>query len=323
LTRVERAIVERRLQGYTFYEVAAALHCSERTVRRTLERLRDRLARLLPDEEVTAESDFVLHEMIGAGGMGKVYRASLKFAGGIRAVKFLRKSYIHHRKAVRRFIDEAGIVSRLRHPGILQVHGYGSTSHGSYFIVMDLVDGLDLARLATTRSISVVEAMRWVRAAAIALQHAHDHGIIHCDLKPSNLLLDESGEIRVTDFGLARQLAEQQPQFAELAGTAAFMAPEQVDSCWGPIDIRTDVYGLGAVLYTLLTNLPPHVGSFADVLAQVVSGRPHPGVKAVRSNLPDELRRVCDRCMAKNPSERFASAHDVAVALHQFCESTK
>jgi serine/threonine protein kinase len=129
------------------------------------------------------------------------------------------------------------------------------------------------------------------------------------------LLLDADEKIRVTDFGLARQLAEKQPQFAELAGTAAFMAPEQVDSCWGKISERTDVYGLGAVLYTLLTNLPPYVGTVADVLAQIVCGRSHPGVAVVRSNVPDKLVAICARCMVKNPAERYSSANELATAL--------
>ena len=110
-----------------------------------------------------------------------------------------------------------------------------------------------------------------------ALDHAHERGVVHCDLKPANLLLDEDGRIRVTDFGLARSLAGETPWAAEVEGTAPFMAPEQASPIWGPIDHRTDVYGIGAVLFTLLTGRPPFVGRrLPDVLAQVVSATPVP-----------------------------------------------
>lgn len=345
LTRNERTIVERRLQGFGIEEIADSLKCSEKTVRRTLQRVRARLASLLPEDQIPqlptsgkrrparfsrekehtsvvedviadcSDTEFVLREMIGAGGMGKVYRATHKQTGEVRAVKFLRKAYLHRAGAVQRFLKEASIVKKLTHPGIVKVHALGSARRAGYFIVMDLVDGPDLSRLMATKAVTVADAVRWTRAAASAIQLAHEYGVIHCDLKPSNLLLDSCGEVHVTDFGLARQLADDQPQFAELAGTAAYMAPEQVDSCWGPISERTDVYGLGTVLYTLLTNLPPYVGTSADVLAQVVCGRSHPGLKSVRPNVPEKLHLICAKCMTKNPVERYQSANEVAEAL--------
>ena len=139
---------------------------------------------------------------------------------------------------------------------------------------------------------------------------------MHCDLKPSNLLLDTAGGIHVTDFGLAIRPAEDHTSAALLAGTPAFMAPEQVDPCWGPIGPRTDVFGLGAVLYFLLLGTPPHAGSdVAEVLAQVVSGRPVPFPAESREHIPAETLHACRRSLAKQPGDRFATAVDLAEAL--------
>src|SRR5262249_40768306 len=154
-----------------------------------------------------------------------------------------------HETATIRFLEEAEFLARLRHPGIVTVHGLGHLPDGGHFLVMDLIEGSDLAREMSTGPVPVVQALRWVSEAADAIEHAHQQGVIHCDLKPSNLLLDRAGHIHVTDFGLGRSLSGDRQS---VGGTAGFMAPEQVDATWGPISPRTDVHGLGAVLYALL-----------------------------------------------------------------------
>ncbi len=121
-------------------------------------------------------------------------------------MKFLRKTLLQDQRIIRRFIGEARTVAGLDHPHIVRTHGLGRTGGGSYFIVMDLVDGRNLERLAASRIVAIAEAIRWTIEACAALEHAHEMGVIHCDLKPANLLLDETGAIRVTDFGLALAL---------------------------------------------------------------------------------------------------------------------
>ncbi len=164
--------------------------------------------------------DFLLRRMIGAGRMGKVYEASQHSTGQSVAVKFLRKSFLHQPGIVRRFIGEAEIIARLRHPNIVGIHGLGRTPGGSYFIIMELVAGLNLDLFIRTRLSSVAEAVRWTIETCHALEHAHSRGIIHCDLKPANLLLDGDGRVRVTDFGLARSTIEHTPWTTEVEGTA-------------------------------------------------------------------------------------------------------
>ena len=145
------------------------------------------------------------------------------------------------------------------------------------------------------------------------LEHLHARGVIHCDLKPGNLLLGSDGRVRITDFGFARS------QFAGnrgVAGTAGFMAPEQVSEEWGPISPRTDIYGLGAVLYWLLTGRPPFQGRrVGDVLSQVVSGHEVVPPRDLRAGIPESLNAICTKCLTKRASDRFASAQGLVESL--------
>jgi RNA polymerase sigma factor (sigma-70 family) len=336
-----REALELRLQGYEHEEIAEHLSSSERTVRRWLAEARRIMtaraggdfvpsaARRKADvaksakpianrasiESPLAWSDFLLHEQIGAGASGRVYRARWRSRNREVALKFLRKTLLRDPSAIERFLREAQTVARLAHPGIVAVHGAGQTPGGGYFLVMDLVRGPDLQRESQRQTPPPNQATRWVADAAAAIDAAHAAGVIHCDLKPSNLLLDEDGRIRVTDFGLAVRLSEGGDSW-RLAGTPAFMAPEQVDPVWGELSPRTDVYGLGAVFYFLLYGRPPFAGStVADVLSQVVSARPVELPKAVSGSLPPALIEVLCRCLAKKPEQRFASAADLGAAL--------
>ncbi len=278
-----------------------------------------------PTEELVAApmlhyDDYVLQQMIGAGRMGRVYRAWHRELEISVAVKYLRKSFLKHYDAVERFVREARTVSLLRHPGIVKIHGLGRTPGGGYFIAMDLVTGGDLfGRLGGTNG-SVSQAVEWTIQACDALQHSHECGIIHCDLKPANLLIDETSNLLVTDFGLARSLSEEEHAVDRIEGTAGYIAPEQVSRWWGPMTNRTDVYGLGAVLYALLTKKPPHDGAtLTDILAHVVSGVAVVPPKTFRPELPQAIEDVCLRCLAKTPTDRFGDMNEMRQALEDAC----
>ena len=259
--------------------------------------------------------------MIGSGRMGKVYRAWQKSLEREVAIKFLRKSFLSDADAIQRFIREARIVAQLRHPNILAVHGLGRTPYGGYFMVLDLVHGPDLATLAAHRPIDVEQAIGWILAAADALAHAHHRGIIHCDLKLANLLLDEDGRLLVADFGLARTWNTAGTQPHEVAGTAPFMAPEQIEPSFGSIGPWTDVYALGAVLYTLLAGRPPYQGqTLADILAQVVAAPLPPTLATVQHELQIPVNEVCIRCLQKDPTARYADMNSLKNAL---CEAAR
>lgn len=344
---IARRVLDLRLDGATIPEIAADTGRSERSVRRSLASARDLLAGRLdsgfrgpgrprvgtgegPPSREEAESlvgapllshrDYLLRRMIGAGRMGKVYEATHHGTGRAVAVKFLRKSLLSHPRVVRRFLGEARTVARLDHPNIVAAHGLGRTPGGAYFLILERVDGPDLARVAAARAIAVGEAVRWTMQACDALAHAHERGVVHCHLKPANLLLDADGTIRVTDFGLARSTAED-PTRAEVEGTAPFMAPEQVDGRRGPIDARSDVYGVGAVLYALLTGRPPFPGRrLADILAAVVGPDPAPAPSRFRDDLPGSVDEVCRACLAKAPGDRYPSMREVRSALERIAD---
>jgi serine/threonine protein kinase len=255
--------------------------------------------------------------------MGKVYEARQHGGGCDVAVKYLRKSLLRHPEVVRRFIGEARTIAGLRHPNIVGTQGLGRAPGNAYFIVMDLISGPNLAVLGSQRAITVDEAIRWTIEACDALEHAHQRGIVHCDLKPANLLLGEDGSIRVADFGLARSLTADTPRVAEVEGTAPFMAPEQASRCWGPIDHRTDVYGIGAVLFALLTGRPPLIGRrLPDILAQVISATPIVSPASLRPDLPGPVSDICLRCLSKAPEARFQSIQEVRSVLARVREAS-
>jgi RNA polymerase sigma factor (sigma-70 family) len=308
---VQRRIVELRLQGHEVDEVATLVERSPRTVRRTLAALGQELEQRLRQPAVPPPNpgallsyhEVVLQQQLGQGGMGKVYRALRRSDNASVAVKLLRKPLRQNETAAARFLMEADLLTRLRHPGIVTVHGLGLLPDGGHFLVMDLVEGSDLARQLSAGPIPAALALRWVSEAGDAIEHAHQHGIVHCDLKPSNLLLDHAGHVRVTDFGLARSLGEGDGQ--SVGGTAGYMAPEQMGPACGPISPRTDVHGLGAVLYALLAGRAPFAGEAEVGPAALTSLRPDVSVR---------VEALCRRCLARQPERRPASAAEVAVA---------
>lgn len=351
-----RQVLELRLQGVQIAEIAERVSRSERTVGRMLADVRRRIRAdagfqiadeavpALPPRDVSPEhpdeanplpadvvqlvsmlflnrgesrfEDYLLQQLLGMGASSKVYRAFERPTGRCVAVKFLRKDLLADTSLVRRFVQEVDLVARLNHPGIVPVLGFGRTPIGGFFIVQEFVAGGSLDDAMRSGPIADCRvAAEWIAQAASAVHHAHLCGVVHCDLKPGNLLLDEAGRIRVADFGLARRLGNSL-EVAGIAGTAGFMAPEQVDSCWGEIGPRTDVYGLGAVLFALLAGRPPNVGqTLADVLADVVGGRSNPDLADFRAGVPVDVQQIVSRCLAKPPTERFANAAELSAAL--------
>ena len=214
-------------------------------------------------------------------------------------------------------------MARFNHPNIVRVHGLGRLPDGNCFMVMDFVEGLDLATLCSQEALSAVRAAQVVATVADAIQHAHEHGVIHRDLKPGNVLLDRDGRVFVTDFGFAWFDGELDREDRSIVGTAGFMAPEQIDRSLGPIGPHTDVYGLGALLYMLSCGRPPSVGDTgSEILDRIAPSERKPSLGETDRVLPVGVETICDRCLARAWQDRFATAADVALALRAWEGST-
>ncbi len=269
-------------------------------------------------------SDYQLRRLIGAGRMGKVYYAWQVSLDRPVAIKFLRKTLSCDRRAVERFLAEAKTIAKLQHPNIVGIHGIGRTPGGGYFLVMDWIDGSDLSTVSTADSIPIKEILEWMIQACRGVAAAHQRGIVHCDLKPANLLKDYDNRIFITDFGLAQSIADNSRTERGIEGTAPFMAPEQVSSYWGNIGPTTDVYGLGSILYTLITGTPPWTGkTLADVLAQVVSAIPVTSLDKTDSAVSQNVIEVCNRSLSKRPSDRFSSVDQFRSALENCLQNNR
>lgn len=326
-------VLELLLQGYAVGDIAETIGRTPRTVRRQLETIRALFTKQsgaevssndngrisTPTSNSTVRhrtlTEFVLRRQIGYGLTGRVYEAFDKQQQRLVAVKVLRKSWLTDRALRERFEAEAEVVARLNHSGIVRVHGHGATPNDGWFLVMDLLSNGDLTPFAGL-SLPVAQATDWIRQVALAVDHAHRQGVIHCDLKPANLLLADDQRVIVTDFGFAQLRDQTARRNLAIAGTPAFMAPEQIDPNLGAVSPQTDIYGLGTVLHFLLTGQPPVPGSrVRDVFDEITSPQEIAPITTLRSDVPGQLANLCARCLRKSPQDRFVAMSDVIESL--------
>ncbi len=260
--------------------------------------------------------NYELLEEIARGGMGVVYRARHRRLERTVAIKILASGMFASTEARERFHVEAEAAARLQHPGIVAIHDIGETD-GLPWLAMDYVPGTDLAALVREQPLPPRQAAAYVHSIALAVQHAHDHGVLHRDLKPSNILLDHDAGPRVTDFGIARcAAAAELTRTGEVLGSPGYTAPEQAFG--GPVDARTDVYGLGSLLYHLLTARPPfQAPTLGAILLQLRDCDPL-APRRLNPSVPRDLETICLHCLRKVPANRYESARAVADELERF-----
>ncbi len=291
-----------------------------------LEALQKRLQQALGPE-------FTVGPLLGQGGFAAVFRVSDHSLNRDVAVKVLDVELAPSPTVAERFLREAQTIARLEHPHIVPIYKVGRQEE-IFYIIMRCIDGASLRQLLEKhRRLSVGDAARITRQAADALAYAHAHDIVHRDIKPDNILLDQSGHVLVTDFGIAK--AAQAAQAATpsagggergeggggaqlttegmIVGTPQYMSPEQASG--DRLDGRSDIYSLGIVLYQMLAGNPPFDGpSSASILAQQLTQQPTP-IRRGRSDVSEELAAVLDRMLAKDPAKRFQTATEASRAL--------
>jgi tRNA A-37 threonylcarbamoyl transferase component Bud32 len=263
--------------------------------------------------------DYELLKVLGEGGMGIVYEARQLSLNRPVALKMFKASRFPSADEVRRFQNESEAVARLDHPNIVPVFEVGQYEDQHYFS-MKLIAGESFDKRPKDYLANPCCAAELVTKMAGAIHHAHQRGILHRDLKPANILIDSEGEPHVTDFGLAKRLEgdSELTRSGAILGTPAYMAPERASGKRGAVTTATDVYGLGVVLYALLTGSAPFGGdSVIDTLEQVRERLPEPPTKR-NPRVPRDMEVICLKCLEKDPCQRYASADALAEDLRRW-----
>lgn len=263
---------------------------------------------------------------IGAGGMGEVFLADDIRLERKAAIKFLPAEMAGNSERRQRFLIEAKAASQLNHPHVCTVYDCGETVDGIPFIAMEFVEGDSLQRLLSRGPLEIARIVDIAIQVADALDAAHSRRIIHRDIKPGNISLNERGQVKVLDFGLARRLPHaadgndathdlRQTQEGEVLGTPSYMSPEQ--ALGKELDHRTDVFSLGVVLYEMTTGQLPFRGAtFVEAVSNIVQAQP-PAIARFNYDVPPELERITLKCLQKSPDRRYQSARELMVDLKQ------
>lgn len=275
-------------------------------------------------------SHYRVLERLGKGGMGEVYLAEDTNLGRRVAIKFPTLTS-NERDFRARFLREARSISELSNPHIATLYDYGETSEGHPFLVMELVKGRTLARMMRKGQLTLPLALQIIEDVASALTDAHSRGIVHRDIKPQNIMVNDRGQVKVLDFGLAKQLNEDpitvsepeaqtllamQTRSGAMVGTPAYLSPEQ--AVGGSVDARSDLFALGGVFYECITGQPAFPGtSLIEIAANVIHVEP-PLPSTVNPKLPPELDSIVLKALAKNPEKRYQSADELISDLRSF-----
>lgn len=268
----------------------------------------------------TAVGRYQIRGLLGEGGFGKVYLAYDPDLDRSVAIKMSHNVVSDHNEVAQRLLNEARRAANLHHGNIVGIHDFGRADNGQVFFVMECIEGESLRRLMSYGRIPRRQVYIWLQQIADGVHFAHKKGLVHCDLKPENILIDNAGVARVADFGLAVHEVEQRSRTAAIAGTPAYMSPEQARGEIARIDGRADVWGLGAIMYEMLTGRRPFSGSREEILADVVYREPKP-LRQIDDTIPRRVEEICLKCLTKSLDQRYSTAFDFANDLRAFVAS--
>jgi serine/threonine protein kinase len=271
----------------------------------------------VPSVGDVVDGKYLLREQIGKGGMGLVFLADQLTLGRTVAIKLLQPALANSDSLVRRFHTEAVAACRVQHPGAVAVFDFGTTATGAPFIAMEHVPGRLLGTIIDEEAISVTRAIDITMQLVRTLKAAHDHGVVHADIKSDNIIVERTREgdvVTLIDFGLARIDGQWDPG-ETVSGTPEYMAPELVRG--EPPTVATDIYGVGMILYELLTGRTPFEGGSTDevLTRQLEHQAIPPSLRRFARDVPPELDQIVLRALHKDPQVRFASARELARAL--------
>src|SRR4051812_4269268 len=263
--------------------------------------------------------DYELLEEIGRGGQGVVFRARQKSLNRVVALKVISLGQWASRAHLRRFRLEAEAAAKLEHPGIVPIHEVGERD-GSCYFSMKFVEGGQLDEVVRREPMPIRRAVEFIAKVVRIVHYAHEHGILHRDIKPGNILLDAKGEPHLTDFGLARLVESESSvtQTLDVLGTPSYMAPEQAVGNNAAVSSVTDVYGLGAVLYQLITGQPPFAGGATYETIKLLLDTEPKKPRLLNPKIDRDLSTICLKCLEKHPKRRYPSALDLAEDLERW-----
>src|SRR5215469_6540728 len=268
---------------------------------------------------------YEIQSPLGAGGMGEVYLATQSNLGRQVAIKVLASSAASDPERLRRFEQEARAASALNHPNIISIYDVGRDGSTSY-LAMEFVDGRTLRDLLNAGPLGIKKSLQNAAQVADGLAKAHSAGIVHRDLKPENVMVSRDGCVKILDFGLAKLMPGDDSSQSQtltatahgtrpgtVMGTAGYMSPEQARGA--ELDYRSDIFSFGSILYEMVAGKPPFkAASSAQTMAAIIEDEPTPIAEA-NPKAPAPLRWVIERCMAKDPDDRYSSTRDLARDL--------
>ena len=264
---------------------------------------------------------YEVKKILGRGAFGEVYQAHDGQLDRLVAIKVPRMSRLKSSAALQTYLNEARALAKMDHPAIIPIYDVGTTSEYPCYVVSKLVEGTDLQVLQQAETVPVEQVVKIVSRIADALHYAHKKGLVHRDVKPANILVDQQGEAYLADFGIALK-DDDIGEGPEYVGTPIYMSPEQVSGTSHRLDGRSDIFSLGVVLYELLTGRRPFRSDSDIELKEQISSMEAKPLRQINDSIPEGLERICRKALAKSVNDRYSTAADFARDLRKQSSAT-